>query len=138
MGLAPKIEKKKSFILKKCSVCGQSFGSENFAPTKSIFYPDGFLPICNDCLESHLENTGYSWDAIDKICQYTDIPFIPKEWEKISEMAGGHNFAKYAEVFMADEYEGIGWDDYFKEFQELQRIGAIRDELPLLSDEKRT
>lgn len=137
MGLTPKIDKKRSFLLKKCSICGQSFGPESFAPTKSIFYPDGALPICNDCLESYLEDTGYSWDAVDKICQYADIPFIPSEWEKIHSMNPHGAFGKYAEVFLNEEYEGIGWDDYFKEFQKLKEDGAIRQELPLLGEEQR-
>lgn len=137
MGLTPKIDKKRSFLLKKCSICGQSFGPESFAPTKSIFYPDGALPICNDCLESYLEDTGYSWDAVDKICQYADIPFIPSEWEKIHSMNQHGAFGKYAEVFLNEEYEGIGWDDYFKEFQKLKEDGAIRQELPLLGEEQR-
>ena len=137
MGLTPKIDKKRSFLLKKCSICGQSFGPESFAPTKSIFYPDGALPICNDCLESYLEDTGYSWDAVDKICQYADIPFIPSEWEKIHNMNPHGAFGKYAEVFLNEEYEGIGWDDYFKEFQKLKEDGAIEQELPLLREEQR-
>lgn len=137
MGLTPKIDKKRSFLLKKCSICGQSFGPESFAPTKSIFYPDGALPICNDCLESYLEDTGCSWDAVDKICQYTDIPFIPSEWEKIHSMNPHGAFGKYAEVFLNEEYEGIGWDDYFKEFQKLKEDGAIKQELPLLKEEQR-
>lgn len=137
MGLAPKIERKRSFLLKKCSLCGQSFGPENFAPTKSVFYPDGALPICNDCLEGYLEDTGYSWDAIDKICQYTDIPFIPSEWEKIHSINPNGTFGKYAEVFLSEEYEGLGWDDYFKEFQKLKEEGTIEQKLPLLGDEQR-
>lgn len=137
MGLTPKIDKKRSFLLKKCSICGQSFGPESFAPTKSIFYPDGALPICNDCLESYLEDTGYSWDAVDKICQYADIPFIPSEWEKIHSMNPHGAFGKYAEIFLNEEYEGIGWDDYFKEFQKLKEDGAIKQELPLLGEEQR-
>lgn len=137
MGLAPKIERKRSFLLKKCSLCGQSFGPENFAPTKSVFYPDGALPICNDCLEGYLEDTGYSWDAIDKICQYTDIPFIPSEWEKIHSINPNSTFGKYAEVFLSEEYEGLGWDDYFKEFQKLKEEGTIEQKLPLLGDEQR-
>ena len=137
MGLAPKIERKRSFLLKKCSLCGQSFGPENFAPTKSVFYPDGALPICNDCLEGYLEDTGYSWDAIDKICQYTDIPFIPSEWEKIHTINPNGTFGKYAEVFLSEEYEGLGWDDYFKEFQKLKEEGTIEQKLPLLGDEQR-
>lgn len=137
MGLAPKIDKKKPFVLKKCSVCGQSYGVEAFAPTKSVFYPDGYLPICNDCLGGWLEERDYSWDAIDKICQYADVPFVPSEWERIHELNPENTFQKYCEVFLSDEYEGLGWDDYFKEFKELKQQGTIKQELPLLSDERR-
>lgn len=137
MGLAPNIEKKKSFFIKKCTRCRQEFGPENFAKTKSIFYPDGFLPICNDCLEAYLRDTGYSWDAIDKLCQYCDLPFVPKEWERIHELAPEDTFNKYAEVFNGQEYEGLGWDDYFKAFLQLKKDKMIEDELPLLDDKKR-
>lgn len=137
MGLAPKIEKKRSFQFKECSVCGQHLGADEFAPTKSIFYPDGTLPMCNDCLNDYLRQAEYSWDVIDKVCQYADIPFVPAEWVRIQELYPAAPFQKYAEVFAGDEYEGLGWDDYFKEFKELEQRGMIRDELPLLGDEKR-
>ena len=51
MGLQPIINKKRSFTLKKCVVCGGSFGEEGFAPTKSLFCPDGSISICNDCID---------------------------------------------------------------------------------------
>ena len=54
MGLAPVINKEKRFRLKTCQCCGQSFGPESYAPTKSIFYSDGALPICNSCIEDKL------------------------------------------------------------------------------------
>ena len=138
MGLAPKIDHKKpTFILKKCTICSQSLGPESFSQTKSIFYPDGYLPICNDCLEGWLSERDYSWDAIDKICQYADVPFIPKEWERIHDLNPDNTFQKYCEVFLTDEYDGLGWDDYFKAFKELKESGLIERELPLISDEQR-
>ena len=48
-----------------------------------------------------------------------------------------NTFGKYAEVFLGEEYEGVGWGDYFKEFKRLKEEGTIQDELPLLSDAKR-
>jgi hypothetical protein len=27
----------------------------------------------------------FSWAAIDKLCQMADIPFIPREWERLRE-----------------------------------------------------
>lgn len=137
MGLTPKFEKKRNFLVKTCTVCGHQLGADEFAPTKSFFYPDGTLPICNDCLNAYLSESEYSWDVIDKTCQYADIPFIPSEWVRIQELHPEAPFGKYAEVFMGDEYEGLGWDDYFKEFKQLEQEGNIRAELPLLGEERR-
>lgn len=136
MALNPKIPKQdKSFLLKKCSRCGNSFGPENYSKTKSYFYPDGYLPICNDCLKEYLIKEKFNWDAVDKICQYADIPFIPREFERIHEMNGDNCFPLYAEVFLASEFDGLHWGDYFKEFVALKGLDKIEEELPLVGDE---
>lgn len=137
MGLAPNIQKKKKFMLKACTRCAGSFGPEGFAPTKSIFYPDGVIPVCNDCIDALINEHGADWQFIDKICQMADIPFVPKEWERISEMNETGAFAKYAEVFLSAEYDGIAWSDYFEAFRTLRDAGKLEDELPGLADEKR-
>jgi hypothetical protein len=59
-----------------------------------------------------------------------DIPFIPREWERLREQNGDDTFPVYARVFQSQEYENIGWDDYYKEFKSLKEIGLIEDELP--------
>ena len=55
MGLQPNIERPKKFRLRQCVRCGQSFGEEGFAPTKSPFFPDGALTMCNDCIDNDLK-----------------------------------------------------------------------------------
>lgn len=55
MGLAPNINRTNRFTLRTCTKCGQSFGPESFAPTKSLFYPDGVIPVCNGCVENILK-----------------------------------------------------------------------------------
>ena len=137
MGLAPNIQRKKRFMLKNCTRCGGSFGPEGFAPTKSVFYPDGVIPVCNDCIDKMINEHGADWQFIDKICQMADIPFIPKEWESIAGMNEVGAFAKYAEIFFASEYDGITWTDYFEAFRALRDAGRLEDELPALADEKR-
>jgi hypothetical protein len=62
------------------------FGEEGYAPTKSLFFPDGTIPMCNDCVDTDLRNHDWDWDYIDKLCQMADIPFVPKEWTKLKEM----------------------------------------------------
>jgi hypothetical protein len=113
------------------------FGEEGFAPTKSLFYPDGVIPMCNDCVDREIVAHGGDWDYIDKLCQMADIPFVPKEWERLCEMNEQEVFYRYATIFLGSEYEGIGWSDYFKAFKELKAAGVLEEELPEVADRKR-
>ena len=124
-------------MLKDCVHCAGSFGPEGFAPTRSIFYPEGVIPICNDCIDKMIQQEGGNWQFVDKLCQMADIPFIPKEWENIAEMNAVGAFYVYAQIFLNSEYDGIGWSDYFEAFRSLRDAGKIEDELPGLSDDKR-
>ena len=137
MGLAPNIQRKNKFITKKCSICQGTFGPESFAPTKSLFYPDGAIPICNDCVDGILAMNDDSWEIVDKVCQLADIPFVPKEWERLREMNETNVFYRYANIFQASEYDNLGWKDYYDAFLQLKRDNAIESELPGLGDEKR-
>jgi hypothetical protein len=112
------------------------FGEEGFAPTKSQFFPDGVIPMCNDCVDRDLAAHDWHWDYIDKMCQMADIPFVPREWERLREMNDQEVFYRYATIFLASEYEGIGWSDYFKAFKELKAAGAIEDELPEIAEKR--
>ena len=124
-------------MLKDCVHCAGSFGPEGFAPTRSIFFPDGVITVCNDCIDKMIDAEGGNWQFIDKLCQMADIPFIPKEWENIAEMNAVGAFHVYASVFLNSEYDGIGWSDYFDAFRSLRDAGKIEDELPGLSEDKR-
>lgn len=138
MGLAPNIRKRSSFALKTCTKCRGSFGEEGFAPTKSLFYPDGYLPVCNQCIDDMINAEGANWNFLDKLCQMANIPFLPKEWENIAEMTGGvGTFGKYAEIFLSSEYDGIEWQDYFELYKKLREQNRLEDELPGLADDKR-
>ena len=137
MGLQPNIARRRSFALKTCNRCGASQTPESFAPTKSIFYADGALPICNGCIESYLEDVDFSWQEVNKLCQWADIPFVPKEWERMRDLNGNQAFPKYAEVFAQSEYEDLGWQEYFEAFRTLKASGELEDELPGIADKKR-
>lgn len=137
MGLQPDIARRRSFALKTCNRCQAPQTPESFAPTKSIFYADGALPICNSCIESYLEDVEFDWGEVNKLCQYADIPFVPKEWERMRELNGSKAFPKYAEVFAQSEYEDLGWSEYFEAFRALKASGELDDELPGIADKKR-
>lgn len=137
MGLHPNIQRKSKFFLKECCKCGSSFSEEGFAPTKSLFYPDGVITICNDCIDKMIDEHGGNWTIVDKLCQMADIPFIPKEWASIWEMNASAAFYRYAQIFFNSEYDGIDWHDYFELYRTLRDARNLEDELPGLSEEKR-
>lgn len=137
MPLKPNIPKNEANQIKTCTNCGQAQELVNFARTHSIFYRDGHLPLCNRCITKWLQEQEWNWRAVDKICQWADIPFIPKEWERIKEM----NFETtiwraYSQVFANEEYRSLGWDSYFEQFKKLKEAGVIEDELPEIREEK--
>lgn len=134
MPIEPKIPKS-TFFTKKCSKCGTVLSNEDFSKTHSPFYSDGYLPMCNDCVGEYLKENEYNWDAVDALCQYAGIPFIVKEWERLVEINGAAaTWPIYANVFAADTYKGIGWSDYFKQYQKLRENGLLEDEVPLVNE----
>ena len=137
MGMQPKIKQTTPFIVKTCSICGGTFGPEGFIKTKSLFYPDGYLPMCADCIKQLLIEHNFDWDLVDKLCRYADIPFIPAEFERLHESNGDNVFQVYADIFLSSEFEGLGWKQYYEEFLRLKEKGHIEDELPILKEEKR-
>lgn len=136
MAIQPKIPKKTS-LTKKCNKCGADLFTDSFTSTHSIFYEDGYLPICNGCIGDYLKENEFDWDSIDKLCQWAGIPWIVKEWVRLEEMNGKENtWPVYAKVFAADAYQSIGWSDYFKQYKRLREVGMIEDEIPLVNEKK--
>lgn len=135
MALRPDI--KKNFILRECTNCHQTFGEENFLRVNSLFYPDGHLPICNDCINKILAAGEYEWNIVNKFCQYIDIPFIPREWARFVEVNPNDAFVRYASVFAQEQYYSLDWQEYDTKYRELREAGYLEDELPLISEQKR-
>lgn len=121
-------------VIKNCSRCGTLQPIDNYVRTKSFFYPDEHLPICNDCLKKMIEEFGDNWEFIDRVCQYADLPFVPKEWQKMYDANGADAFPYYAKIFESESYERLGWDEYYKEFKKLRETGQIGKELPEIAD----
>ena len=109
-----------TLLMKTCARCKENQSISNFIPTKSWFYPDGYLPVCADCIKNHLAANNFNWVVVEKVCQYSDIPFVPREFERLRELNGDDVFPTYAAVFLEKEFEGLGWGDYFRKFKELK------------------
>lgn len=137
MGLMPEFQKKTNNTLKQCAHCGNMVQSEFYAPVKTWGISDGLFHVCDFCVKQFLIEENFNWEAINKLCQLADLPFIPKEVERLRELAGDNFFHKYAEVFQQEEYENLNWKEYYDVFIELKNSGALERELPLLAEMER-
>lgn len=138
MGLQPNIKlEEPRFKSQVCARCGRTLDPYQFARTRSFFFPSGRINVCNTCIKEYLKENNFEWTYIDKLCQFIDVPFVPAEFERLHDMNGDDVFPVYAEVFLSSEYEGLGWKEYFDEFQRLKEQGYLKDELPIIKEENR-
>lgn len=135
MALQPKFDL--DFEDRQCIQCGQYKSSLHFLPTKSFLFPSGYINICTECLSKRLEYED-SWDSMDKICQYLDIPFDIKRYEELKETNTPTTLLQaYVLQFNNDEYEGIDWSSYEDAYKELHARDALADVVPGLADDER-
>lgn len=120
-------------LFKECSRCHKEKPRGEFSPTKNFFFVDQLLPMCNECIERLLTKYEDDWDIADKLCQYADIPFVPKKWQEIYQENKEKTFPFYNNIFFTQEFEGLNWKSYYEEFKKLEKEGSIRRELPNLS-----
>lgn len=134
--MQPQVIKKKTPLLKECSCCHTQRPGGDFLTTDVWLYSDGLIPVCNSCIKDILIKAEWNWVAVDKLCQMIDIPFIPKEFERLHEINGDDVFSVYAKIFQSSQFEGLGWADYFAQFMELKKLGLIENELPRIHEAK--
>ena len=135
MALQPKFDL--DFEDRKCEQCGQYKTSLHYLPTKSFLFPSGYINICTECLGKRLERDD-SWEIMDKICQYLDIPFDIKRYEELKETNTPVTLLQaYSTQFNNDEYEGIDWSSYEDAYRELRERNALVDVVPGLADDER-
>ena len=133
--MEPKIIVKNSSLTKKiCTKCNTAQNISNFVSTKNWMFSDGYCPICNNCLKTYLINNNWEWSIIDKICQTLDIAFVPNKFEDFRKKHGIEAFPIYAKYVQSTKYEGLHWEDYFKQYKELEKNNLLNKELPGLKD----
>ena len=126
------------FSFKNCESCGRALDSLSFLKTKSYLFPSGYINICTDCLARELEQNNYSWNAMDHLCQYLDIPFIPDKYEEILVTTKGADMLRaYNTIFFTEQYDGIDWGSYEEAYKDLQDSNALSEAVPLLAEQER-
>ena len=124
-------------LFKKCIKCEETLATSTFAATQNTdFYKDNLSPVCNNCIQDILIKNDFSWESVNKICQMLDIPFVPKEWERLRSAQGMGAFPYYARIFQEDEFEGLDWQAYDERFRELQKAKVIERELPEINNKR--
>ena len=138
MPVIPKIPKAVSdTATKRCEKCNRLLPLSHFSKAHSEFYTDGFLPWCNDCIAERIDAADGNWEIVDKLCMWSNIPFIPKEWVRISEMTlPNETWPTYAKIFAGEDYISLGWGDYFRQFKKLKEVGLVEEELPEIREQR--
>lgn len=136
MPIIPKIPKTLS-TTKRCEKCGNVLPSSQFSKTNNIFYLDGTLPWCNNCISEYLDSVNWDWAFVDKLCMWSGIPFIVKEWERIKEMTiPSETWATYTKVFNSEDYLSLGWGDYYRQYKNLKEASLLEEEIPEVREQR--
>ena len=136
MPIIPNIPKVPT-VTKRCEKCGRVMPSSQFSVTHSWVFTDKLLPICNECIGNYINDGDNNWERVNKICQWADIPFIVKEWDRVSQITlPSETWGTYSKIFSTQEYEDIGWGDYYRQYKKLKELGLIEEEIPQVREKR--
>ena len=103
---------------KNCRKCGEYHRQDMYIKSNSWFFPDGYIDICNSCLDKYLGDC-MDIDKADKLCQYMDIPFDLNSWMTIVNSNGRGSFKIYVNQNWGKKYDTIQWKDVHNEWKEI-------------------
>lgn len=121
-----------TIIGKNCDKCGQYYKQDMYLPSRSWYFPDGYLNICNECLGKYLGD-GTDLQKADRFCQYADIPFNLNEWISLANANECNCFKDYAAQRWNKKYEEIDWKSVHDEWKEILKAGAERAKIDVLN-----
>lgn len=111
---------------KICARCEQSKHISAYPPTNHPFYFEKTLPICSECFVDVVEQYGVeTWDKVDQVCRWVDVPFIPARWAQLYEQQGARAIEPYVRMFFEQDYKGMGWKEQQLEYERLKAEGAL-------------
>lgn len=124
--------------MRLCEKCGLEQPEDRFIQVSSPFFYEGRTPICSRCLTHLVElEPDNIWGAVDKVCQWINVPFVPKKFQEIKDQNPLNYLKVYCELFLSKDYKGLEWGAYYQEFKKLRDKGTLEDELPLISEAHR-
>lgn len=116
---------------KKCLICKEDKSIANFISVRSTLL-NGSIPICRKCIANYIGGRSEEdrWNAVNKLCQLADIPFVPEEFEKMYKAHGTDAFGNYCYMFRDKQYETLDWTMYNDAYLQLQEEKRVEDGLP--------
>lgn len=123
---------------KTCILCKEDKSLAHYIGTRSQLL-GGSLPICRECVAEYLKNKtdDERWNAVNKLCQLADIPFVPEEFEKISQANQKDAFGTYCSIFRDKPYDTLDWTMYNDAYNTLKEEERVEDALPKVKAARR-
>ncbi len=113
---------------KKCLMCKEEKSLANFIGVRSPLL-NGTMPVCRQCIDKYISEHD-RWNAVNKLCQLADIPFVPEAFEKMYVAHGKDAFGAYAQIFRDKQYDTLDWTMYNDVYLELKEQDRVEDALP--------
>ncbi|MBR2430649.1 hypothetical protein IKB17_04230 [bacterium] len=119
---------------KNCRKCGEYRRQDGYLASTSWFFPDGYIDICNECLDKYFGDC-HDIEKADKFCQYADLPFDPNVWMTLADSNGQGAFKLYATQNWGKIYETINWKEVQREWDMIIQNNETHSRIKLLSQE---
>lgn len=122
------------YTTKHCGLCSKAQLIQDFVPAgvNSIFSHEGVSTICYDCACKIEFN---DLDAVNKLCQFLDIPFLANDWLLIYKQTDNKRriLEDYIKKVRETEYAKASWKEYTLIWDKARETDTVLAKLPSLS-----
>lgn len=119
-----------------CQYCEQSKPVSAYLKSKCKFFPLGTVDICTECIEDFIDENNASFEFMDHLCRWLDIPFIPERWVKYYEVNGSVAITSYVETIYQESYPMLDWKVVNDSYLELKEQEKLDETMPQLKEKK--
>jgi hypothetical protein len=123
------------YTTKCCGICSKPKLLQEFVPAgaNTIFQKDTLSTVCYDCVCEMIEFNDL--DAVDKLCQFLDIPFLANDWLNLYKSTDNKRkiLEDYIKTVRTSEYSNASWKQYTLLWDKARETDAVLSKLPTLS-----
>lgn len=123
------------YTTKCCGICSKPKLLQEFVPAgaNTIFQKDTLSTVCYDCVCEMIEFNDL--DAVDKLCQFLDIPFLANDWLNLYKSIDNKRkiLEDYIKTVRTSEYSNASWKQYTLLWDKARETDAVLSKLPTLS-----